>query len=852
MEHNTSPTDDIEIIEVKNRPTEPTEKHLLNLFTKWSSALDPNQPILLNDYFYQDPLIKKMRPFPAYTYTLGLELALTQSIETFEPVSTTSNSHNFSDSNLQLNIDNKTEFLNHLNKYKQLIKQRNPPLKMHKCNYCEFRADNLVSLDHHLTQPHFYATIYQCNFCKEFRSNSKEEYKTHLQVKHKRTCHFERPLSQYMCSKCNYESGYDYVKLVKHETSMCPFRDADSNNNLLENFLAPSRIDLLEHEFLFQEKPVDQTHCSSLVLDAISQAGPTNSWLHDTYQNLNFKIIESLINDERVTRSTVSVTKPNFTTYNGFRSLPLVSSINLNKPEVVSQPSKDLIISIQASNHYKCHLCSMKFIGEFRLKSLIDHLRLNHQIVDKLLTKTIQDYILPQIKSNKSSIQIPTGPSTVRLATPTPVAVTQLPANPNLIRILNTNQKQIDVSLYNCEKEQISTILRNYKSELVQVYSNLNEDLVNRLVELKLISGKCFKCGFKNIESNLLLHLSSVHDLDVSGLVNGLNCLFCGQLLPNRDKLVVHQLNMHKSISFSSTNKIYTLSTSIESTQHESKMNGILTSGTTRTSQSNDIMPKKADESNSDCILIDLTQMSSNEKVSANNSDSNKKYAEFLSTTTKKLAVEISKPDNNNSNIQLEKIDELEPVFDPQHEKLVKNLDNLYNNSSKIEENKEAKKKKHEINAESDETKEIKKKKIEYNCAKCATQYTDFKAYKKHLVEAHNLLMKENKSSDLLNLKILPSTSSTSPPESLPVAGEEEKPKLKCFFCSARFSAESKYQLHLESNHMKQAVVKVYKVNPKSITIISRNNKKPTSSPSLISSDSIRKSNRLSIKKESN
>jgi len=128
----------------------------------------------------------------------------------------------------------------------------------------------------------------------------------------------------------------------------------------------------------------------------------------------------------------------------------------------------------------------------------------------------------------------------------------QLSSRQSIIR----NQLSLNITLnFNKEKELIIDILN--KSILGKLCSN--EVLADKLNELKIISGRCFKCDFFKIEPNLLGHLKELHNLSVEQLVIDLNCLFCGICFSNRDQLVVHQLSMHKSISFTSTNKLYTI-----------------------------------------------------------------------------------------------------------------------------------------------------------------------------------------------------------------------------------------------------------------------------------------------------
>ena len=124
------------------------KQFLVELFTKWSTSIDKSKVLLLDDYLFKDPQVDAMRPTSAYAYTLGLELALGHSIDSLNKiVEQTSNHNEIPIQDFPLNIKNKVEFLQNLNQNKRIIKNRNPPLKLHKCQYCDFTAETLVILD---------------------------------------------------------------------------------------------------------------------------------------------------------------------------------------------------------------------------------------------------------------------------------------------------------------------------------------------------------------------------------------------------------------------------------------------------------------------------------------------------------------------------------------------------------------------------------------------------------------------------------------------------------------------------------------------------------------------------------
>jgi hypothetical protein len=150
---------------------------------------------------------------------------------------------------------------------------------LHKCHLCDFESESAIVMDTHLAEPHNFKSIFKCNFCDEFKTRTKDQYRQHVELEHKRTCKMEKPFvdDRIMCSVCDFEVGKaessevtpaDFEKLQRHILYQCPFREQNliaPNPNLNINFReilnhvqTPSELDLLNHQFIFNNKPADR------------------------------------------------------------------------------------------------------------------------------------------------------------------------------------------------------------------------------------------------------------------------------------------------------------------------------------------------------------------------------------------------------------------------------------------------------------------------------------------------------------------------------------------------------------------------------------------------------------------
>lgn len=110
-------------------------------------------------------------------------------------------------------------------------------LKIKKCEACDFQTESELALDEHKSEPHTKlgndgSRFIVCLFCDEFKTRSHEQYRSHVELEHKRMCHLETaPFvnDAFMCNVCDFEAtGDEYTaidRIERHIDSICPFRE---------------------------------------------------------------------------------------------------------------------------------------------------------------------------------------------------------------------------------------------------------------------------------------------------------------------------------------------------------------------------------------------------------------------------------------------------------------------------------------------------------------------------------------------------------------------------------------------------------------------------------------------------
>ncbi|KAG8038007.1 hypothetical protein G9C98_006332 [Cotesia typhae] len=106
--------------------------------------------------------------------------------------------------------------INSLIKNLEFSKENNEPfhLDMKKCEFCNFKTESALVMQHHLETPHMRNYVYKCNFCPlEVRSPHDILY--HMEAEHNTRGRLERGPAFHQCPNCPFEDNQK-GKLTRH------------------------------------------------------------------------------------------------------------------------------------------------------------------------------------------------------------------------------------------------------------------------------------------------------------------------------------------------------------------------------------------------------------------------------------------------------------------------------------------------------------------------------------------------------------------------------------------------------------------------------------------------------------
>jgi hypothetical protein len=152
-----------------------------------------------------------MRPYESFAFKLGLEVVMAS-----------------------YGINASTELVD-------LNRHLTTDLEFKSCTMCDFQTESAAVMDQHLTEPHGSKWVFKCNFC-EFRTRIKEQYRSHIELEHRKLCRLEKPFvsDDLMCPYCDFEcSGEldnDQDRLERHIRFSCIFKDVTVNSQFIGNF----------------------------------------------------------------------------------------------------------------------------------------------------------------------------------------------------------------------------------------------------------------------------------------------------------------------------------------------------------------------------------------------------------------------------------------------------------------------------------------------------------------------------------------------------------------------------------------------------------------------------------------
>ncbi|XP_050446684.1 uncharacterized protein LOC126849142 isoform X3 [Cataglyphis hispanica] len=159
--------------------------------------------------------------------------------------------------------------INSLIKNLEFSKENNEPfhLEMKKCEFCSFKTESILVMQHHLETPHMRNYVYKCNFCPmEVRSPHDILY--HMEAEHNTRGRLERGPAFHQCPNCPFEDNQK-GKLTRHILACTKKFRPERNLEPAADWEPPAKIPRLN-----RARPVGPTNPNALAAMAMSAKGP--------------------------------------------------------------------------------------------------------------------------------------------------------------------------------------------------------------------------------------------------------------------------------------------------------------------------------------------------------------------------------------------------------------------------------------------------------------------------------------------------------------------------------------------------------------------------------------------------
>ncbi|CAL1675864.1 unnamed protein product [Lasius platythorax] len=159
--------------------------------------------------------------------------------------------------------------INSLIKNLEFSKENNEPfhLEMKKCEFCSFKTESTLVMQHHLETPHMRNYVYRCNFCPmEVRSPHDILY--HMEAEHNTRGRLERGPAFHQCPNCPFEDNQK-GKLTRHILACTKKFRPERNLEPAADWEPPAKIPRLN-----RARPVGPTNPNALAAMAMSAKGP--------------------------------------------------------------------------------------------------------------------------------------------------------------------------------------------------------------------------------------------------------------------------------------------------------------------------------------------------------------------------------------------------------------------------------------------------------------------------------------------------------------------------------------------------------------------------------------------------
>lgn len=158
--------------------------------------------------------------------------------------------------------------INSLIKNLEFSKENNEPfhLELKKCEFCSFKTESTLVMQHHLETPHMRNYVYKCNFCT-VEVRSPHDILFHMEAEHNTRGRLERGPAFHQCPNCPFEDNQK-GKLTRHILACTKKFRPEKNLEPATDWEPPAKIPRLN-----RTRPVGPTNPSALAM-AMSAKGP--------------------------------------------------------------------------------------------------------------------------------------------------------------------------------------------------------------------------------------------------------------------------------------------------------------------------------------------------------------------------------------------------------------------------------------------------------------------------------------------------------------------------------------------------------------------------------------------------
>ncbi|XP_043523606.1 uncharacterized protein LOC122535828 isoform X2 [Frieseomelitta varia] len=158
--------------------------------------------------------------------------------------------------------------INSLIKNLEFSKENNEPfhLELKKCEFCNFKTESTLVMQHHLETPHMRNYVYKCNFCP-IEVRSPHDILFHMEAEHNTRGRLERGPAFHQCPNCPFEDNQK-GKLTRHILACTKKFRPEKNLEPAADWEPPAKIPRLN-----RTRPVGPTNPNALAM-AMSGKGP--------------------------------------------------------------------------------------------------------------------------------------------------------------------------------------------------------------------------------------------------------------------------------------------------------------------------------------------------------------------------------------------------------------------------------------------------------------------------------------------------------------------------------------------------------------------------------------------------